>query len=1337
MKLRVDHVRSAWLVAVALLGTTDAIALEPKRLSEWLLEQTQPADPYPLGLSWRVPEEEAAQSLLKRELLDDALRGADPADVKRLKDWLRALPVTGRVPVTLADPRWLEVHPERDPLLLPHHTVVLPFRPATVTVVTQSGTLCHVGHRAGVEALQYAEACDPRAAAKADWAWIAQPDGRAQRYGIRNWNIEPQNPPAPGSWIWAPSRDAGIHERFSERLIRFLGTQGPASDPPSGTLALTPSAAPEQFWLGSSRVSRPTFNDWGGVGLMQTPTARMAPMGTFGFSISHVYPYTRGNLFAQPFEWLEAGFRYTDISNRLYLPGNNNQTDKDKSIDAKVRLWTESAYIPEFAIGVRDIGGTGQFAGEYIVGSKRFGALDLSLGVGWGNIGARGDVRNPLGGLFPRFNTRGGNPNIQGGTVNLGNYFSGPAAFFGGLQYQTPWDGLVLKLEYDGNNYKAEPQNNPQPQHTALNVGLTYRLAKWAEVSLGIERGNQVVFGFALRPELDDVYMPKLRDLPRVPVVAPPPQQVGNWGGTAREIQQQTGWRIKEIDESSSELRVTLDEPEGRYWAYRIDRVTAVLNRDTPARIQRFVLVYHQRGFPTAEHVIDRETWLAQQVVPTPPHAHREPVVARAPRDQRPEAAVRREEKRVFMQERRRFEATLGFDWQQHYGAPDAFLLYQLSLAERMRLWISEDTWVRAKLRLGILNNYDIFKITGPTELPPVRTFLREYLVTSRFTMPLLQATHMGRLTHHQYYSVYGGYFEEMFGGVGAEWLYRPFASRAAFAVDVNYVKQREFEQKFAFRDYEIATGHGTLYYDTGWNDILATVSAGRYLAGDLGATLQVSRTFRNGLSMGAWATKTNVSAARFGEGSFDKGLFISIPFDAILARSSGSAATLAWRPLTRDGGAMLIRGDRLYDATSARSDRTLWHKAAPPPDDTVLPAERRDNWQPAPVVNPPYSRVPPKPPAERWAAGAGFELALEQALYGQGFRNIRIEYDASHRLKLALSAEPTLNPERAVGRAARTSLRHAPAEARELHVTLFSGTQPVATYEFIDVRRLERFLAGNLSRSEFSEYVAVRYADASRRPSEPLLLLNDLSSDEGARTLPEVAINTLPARSVVRAAEDGIAAARSAQERDWLGTGFVAGGIVLGSALLDNTVLRFSRDKASSPWMKAGVRVGDAVPFVALGGAALLALDGSDPVRSRTSFSAAEAGVTAIAATTGLKFLGGRARPGAGEGMRSFHPGSKEDHYQSFPSRHAAVAWAVATPYAQEYGTPWPYAAAAVTTLARAGSREHWLSDSVAGSLLGFGIGHLFWQSGRERHKDAPRMMLRPDGVTVGWDLP
>jgi hypothetical protein len=87
-----------------------------------------------------------------------------------------------------------------------------------------------------------------------------------------------------------------------------------------------------------------------------------------------------------------------------------------------------------------------------------------------------------------------------------------------------------------------------------------------------------------------------------------------------------------------------------------------------------------------------------------------------------------------------------------------------------------------------------------------------------------------------------------------------------------------------------------------------------------MGATLDVGKTFGNGVSVGAWATKTNVSAQRFGEGSFDKGLYLRIPFDVMTTTRGGNVANLVYSPLTRDGGARLNRDFSLYYATNARS---------------------------------------------------------------------------------------------------------------------------------------------------------------------------------------------------------------------------------------------------------------------------------------------------------------------------------------------------------------------------------------------------------------------------------
>jgi hypothetical protein len=101
-------------------------------------------------------------------------------------------------------------------------------------------------------------------------------------------------------------------------------------------------------------------------------------------------------------------------------------------------------------------------------------------------------------------------------------------------------------------------------------------------------------------------------------------------------------------------------------------------------------------------------------------------------------------------------------------------------------------------------------------------------------------------------------------------------------------------------------------YYDFG-NGYHGQVDVGRYLAGDYGATFALDREFDNGWSVGAFFTLTDVSADDFGEGSFDKGLRVSIPIDWFFGTPTRTVSDNTIRSLSRDGGAKLDVEGRLY----------------------------------------------------------------------------------------------------------------------------------------------------------------------------------------------------------------------------------------------------------------------------------------------------------------------------------------------------------------------------------------------------------------------------------------
>ena len=87
---------------------------------------------------------------------------------------------------------------------------------------------------------------------------------------------------------------------------------------------------------------------------------------------------------------------------------------------------------------MRDIAGTGLFSSEYIVSSKKFGNLDLSLGIGWGVLGADMIIFQILLNLDDEFFKVRNSKSGQGGAFSLKDWFSGKTALFGGLEYDLP-----------------------------------------------------------------------------------------------------------------------------------------------------------------------------------------------------------------------------------------------------------------------------------------------------------------------------------------------------------------------------------------------------------------------------------------------------------------------------------------------------------------------------------------------------------------------------------------------------------------------------------------------------------------------------------------------------------------------------------------------------------------------------------------------------------------------------------------------------------------------------------------------------------------------------------
>ena len=120
------------------------------------------------------------------------------------------------------------------------------------------------------------------------------------------------------------------------------------------------------------------------------------------------------------------------------------------------------------------------------------------------------------------------------------------------------------------------------------------------------------------------------------------------------------------------------------------------------------------------------------------------------------------------------------------------------------------------------------------------------------------------------------------------------------------------------------------------------------------------------------------------------------------------------------------------------------------------------------------------------------------------------------------------------------------------------------------------------------------------------------------------------------------------------------------------------------------------------------------------TGLLSGEAVIDGLIVSNALKGITQRARPLTGIERSEFFDGGS-----SFPSGHSIQAWSVATIIANEYHHHRAvqvagYAAATAVSLSRFSGHQHYLSDVLVGSALGYGIGQYVYHAHHRETSDS-----------------
>lgn len=647
----------------------------------------------------------------------------------------------------------------------------------------------------------------------------------------------------------------------------------------------------------------PNLNINGSTGLVDMPGALMLPDGQTSWSFTGSNTMSGTVLSFQLLPNIEAVIRMQNLQD-WNGPGVNQA---ERSLDLKFQLFGEQGWRPAVAVGFTDFGANGPLASEYIVATKSIGDnFRLTGGIGWGRLGTHNPIGAPFGARDPQTSN----------TPGIDHFFAGDAAFFGGFEWDTPIKGLTFSAEYSSDAYVGE-QAAGFTVDSPFNFALGYQIGRNLNVGAYLMHGDAFGFRVSLTGNPNTPITPPDFGTGPLPVRARDgsSNMSASWANNAPIRGQmmtllstavsEVGIRIHEAALSGDTVELQIQNTQYARDPKAIGRLARALTVALPPSVENFRISLVNGGLATTTVVLRRSDIEAQVERPNAgPDSYATTQFVDAPNHLTNPDFV--------------FDDYPDFSWSfspqiavNLFGG-DAFtqadVLLQGGASYRINRGLSFNLAVSQRL----IGNIGDGALPSDSPLPHVRSDAALYN-NGGPTMSRLTADYVFKLSPSVYGRVSAGYLESHFAGVSTEVLWHPTAQNWGLGLEVNYVRQRAFESMFGFQDYETVTGHASLYWDTGWNGFEAQIDVGRYLAGDWGTTLSLSRRFNNGWELSGYITLTDVSFDDFGNGNFDKGIALTIPLDWTLPYESRSMTTIGLGGYGSDGGARLNVSNRLY----------------------------------------------------------------------------------------------------------------------------------------------------------------------------------------------------------------------------------------------------------------------------------------------------------------------------------------------------------------------------------------------------------------------------------------
>ena len=667
----------------------------------------------------------------------------------------------------------------------------------------------------------------------------------------------------------------------------------------STTLRLTASTeAHAADWAPPAKSDEPFTGpaNWGGTGLMETPTARIMNENRFRFGAGQVDPYRYYYIGLSPLKRFEISGRVTEVIGVTASPDNpawrGYGNTKDKAIDFKYKLIEEDKYAPALSIGIMDPHGTRLYSSQYIVASKQIYPFDFTLGFGNGRFG-----KVPLPSQDEGFKIEMFSDTKQ---------WLKDSQFFGGIQF-SPSKWFSLMVEYNPIKYEKQTRDPAQkkyfqnPPPSQFNYGLRLKPFEWTDIDVTYQRGNQFGMNLSMAFDIGNPLIPIFDK----PYVEKPPKKK-SLNERIVEALHESGFSNIGVRLNNNELWIEAQNDKYFYTTRAFGIIIKILYDLKPIYIEKVNIALHDNGIPIVRlsttfldiHELYNEKMTLREFLS----------LSDIRTDSNKSQGMEIHHKKLF-------KYALKPEFKTFLNDPSGFFKYRAGVSG----WTSFNPWPGGSFILE-LETYPLNTVsTSNTPLSrPVRSDIVPYLKQDVVLGQLMYQQIM-KFDREYYGKLAGGILETEYAGIDGE-VAKPFLNGRLFVgLSGSVVKKRSVDEPFQLKKDDWKEYYNTCFLNTRLNipelETSIEVKTGQFLAGDKGARLTFTK-FIKGVTLYAWYsfTDTSIFTDSSNRGYSDKGIGVRIPMRLFEGTDTKTAYNYSVSPWTRDVAQDIDHFTNLFD---------------------------------------------------------------------------------------------------------------------------------------------------------------------------------------------------------------------------------------------------------------------------------------------------------------------------------------------------------------------------------------------------------------------------------------